>query len=114
MNLLPYAVAAWLFLIGLYAIVTSRNSLAPLVATEAAGGVPTRADGRRSPPVRRGSRVRLAAAFAVAALVAGTGLLVFADPAWAHAIGAVALIACAVTVFGLASAPTGELRGRPC
>ena len=97
----------------LYALVL-RGRLDSTVATEAAGGVPTRADGRRSPPVRRGSRVRLAAAFAVAALVAGTGLLVFADPAWAHAIGAVALIACAVTVFGLASAPTGELRGRPC
>jgi hypothetical protein len=35
--------------------------------------------------------------------VAGTGLLVFADPAWAHGLGAVALIACAVTVFALAS-----------
>jgi hypothetical protein len=44
--------------------------------------------------------------------VAGTGLLVFADPAWAHAIGAVALIACAVTVFALASGPTAELAGR--
>jgi hypothetical protein len=45
----------------------------------------------------------------VATLVAGTGLLVFADPAWAHAVGAVALIACAVTVFALASGPPGEL-----
>jgi hypothetical protein len=42
-------------------------------------------------------------------VVAGAGLLVFADPAWAHAIGAVALIACAVTVFALASGPTAEL-----
>ena len=41
-------------------------------------------------------------------LVAGAGLLVFADPAWAHAIGAVALIACAVTVFALASRPAGS------
>jgi cytochrome bd ubiquinol oxidase subunit II len=60
-------------------------------------------------PVLRG---RLAAAFAVATLVAGAGLLVFADPAWAHAIGAVALIACAVTVFALASGPAAELRER--
>ena len=45
-------------------------------------------------------------------VVAGAGLLVFADPAWAHAIGAVALIACAVTVFALASGPTAELAGR--
>ena len=51
----------------------------------------------------RSPRVPLAAAFAVATLVAGTGLLVFADPAWAHGLGAVALIACAVTVFTLAS-----------
>jgi cytochrome d ubiquinol oxidase subunit II len=72
----------------------------------ASGEVRPGAAGRRSP---RGSRVPLAAAFAVAALVAGTGLLVFADPAWAHAVGAVALIACAVTVFGLASRPAGEL-----
>jgi hypothetical protein len=41
----------------------------------------------------------------VVTLVAGAGLLVFADPAWAHAIGALALVACAVTVFALASSP---------
>jgi hypothetical protein len=61
------------------------------------GAVRPGAAGGRSP------RVPLAAAFAVATLVAGTGLLVFADPAWAHGLGAVALIACAVTVFALAS-----------
>jgi hypothetical protein len=60
----------------------------------------------RSP---RRSRDPLAGAFAVVTLAAGAGLLVFADPAWAHAIGAVALIACAVTVFALASRPTEEL-----
>ena len=52
-------------------------------------------------------RDRLAGAFAVATLVAGTGLLVFADPAWAHGLGAAALIAWAVTVFALAARPTG-------
>src|SRR5215472_302939 len=61
------------------------------------------AAGRRSPV--RGSRDLLAGAFAVATLVAGAWLLVFADPAWAHGLGAVALIACAVTVFALASRP---------
>jgi hypothetical protein len=45
-------------------------------------------------------------------LVAGIGLLVFAEPAWANGLGAVALIACAVTVFALASGPTTELAGR--
>jgi cytochrome d ubiquinol oxidase subunit II len=76
---------------------------AAAASASASGEVRAGAAGRRSP------RVPLAAAFAVAALVAGTGLLVFADPAWAHAVGAVALIACAVTVFGLASRPAGEL-----
>ena len=50
-------------------------------------------------------RVSLAAGFAVVTLVAGVGLLVFAEPAWANGLGAVALIACAVTVFALASGP---------
>jgi len=54
------------------------------------------------------ARVRLAAVFAVATLAAGTGLLVFADPAWAHGIGAVSLIACAVTVFALAAGSPPE------
>jgi hypothetical protein len=38
-------------------------------------------------------------------LVAGVGLLVFASPAWAIAIGVLALLACAVTVFALTAAP---------
>jgi cytochrome d ubiquinol oxidase subunit II len=57
---------------------------------------------------RRSPRVALTAAFAVAALAAGTGLLVFADPAWAHGLGALALLACALTVFALASGPAGK------
>jgi len=81
----------------------ATDAAAVSVSASASGEVRPGAAGGRSP------RVPLAAAFAVAALVAGTGLLVFADPAWAHAVGAVALIACAVTVFGLASRPAGEL-----
>ena len=57
---------------------------------------------------RRGRGWR--AAFAVVTLVAGAGLLVFADPAWAHGLGALALITCAVAVFPLAAAPTGDER----
>ena len=76
------------------------------------GGVPGAARVRAGAGGGRSPRVRLAAVFAVATLVAGTGLLVFADPAWAHAIGAAALIACAVTVFALASGPAAELRER--
>jgi cytochrome d ubiquinol oxidase subunit II len=75
-------------------------------AAAASGDVRPGAAGGRSP---RRSRDPLAGAFAIVTLAAGAGLLVFADPAWAHAIGAVALIACAVTVFGLASRPAGEL-----
>src|SRR6185312_11101228 len=75
-------------------------------AGAAASGEVPRAAGRRSP------RVSLAAGFAVVTLVAGIGLLVFAEPAWANGLGAVALIACAVTVFALASRPTTELAGR--
>ena len=92
----------------LYSLVL-RGRLDTAVAAEAGTApqdeVPPGAGGGRSP------RVRLAAGFAVVTVVAGAGLLVFADPAWAHAIGAVALIACAVTVFALASGPAAELRG---
>jgi cytochrome bd ubiquinol oxidase subunit II len=64
---------------------------------------PGRADGAGS-----AGRTRLEAAFAVVTLVAGAGLLVFADPAWAHGLGALALVACAVTVFALAAEPPGS------
>ena len=72
---------------------------------------PAAAEGQAAGPGQPGAggpRDRLAGAFAVATLVAGAWLLVFADPAWAHGLGAVALIACAVTVFALASRPAGE------
>jgi cytochrome bd ubiquinol oxidase subunit II len=81
---------------------------APAAAGPAAGagvGAGPGGAGRRSP------RAALAGVFAVAALAAGTGLLVFADPAWAHGVGALALVACAVTVFALASGPARELPG---
>ena len=79
---------------------------AAAAATVSAGEVTPSAGGGRS------LRVRLAAVLAVVTVVAGAGLLVFADPAWAHATGAVALITCAVTVFALASRPAAELRER--
>jgi cytochrome bd ubiquinol oxidase subunit II len=53
----------------------------------------------------RGSRGWLVAPFTVVTLVVGVGLLVFADPAWAHGLGAVCLLACAVTVFALVADP---------
>ena len=45
-------------------------------------------------------------AAAVAGLVAGTGLLVFANANWAHLVGVACLVLCAVAVFLLA-APDG-------
>jgi cytochrome bd ubiquinol oxidase subunit II len=53
-------------------------------------------------------RTGLAGAFAVVTLVAGAALLVFANPAWAHAVGALCLVACAVTVFGLTATPAEQ------
>jgi cytochrome bd ubiquinol oxidase subunit II len=90
----------------LYSLVL-RGRLDTAVVSDSAAAAP--ASGAVRPGAAGSRRVPLAAGFAVATLVAGTGLLVFADPAWAHAIGAVALISCAVTVFALASAPTQEL-----
>jgi len=40
---------------------------------------------------------------AVVGLVAGAGLLVFADATWAHLLGVACLVVCAVSVFGLAA-----------
>jgi len=48
---------------------------------------------------------RLWGAAAVVGLVAGAGLLVFLDPAWAHGLGVACLVLCAVAVFRLASSP---------
>jgi hypothetical protein len=91
----------------LYSLVL-RGRLDTAVVSDAGAAADGGAAAGRGRSPRR-SRDPLAAAFAVVTLAAGAGLLVFADPAWAHAIGAAALIACAVTVFGLASRPAGEL-----
>jgi cytochrome bd ubiquinol oxidase subunit II len=53
-------------------------------------------------------RGRPAWAFAVVTLAAGAGLVVFAGPAWALGIGALLLVACAVTVFALTAIPDEE------
>jgi cytochrome d ubiquinol oxidase subunit II len=53
-------------------------------------------------------RDRVQGAAAVVGLVAGTGLLVFADSAWAHALGVASLLLCATTVFLLAATPTAR------
>ena len=38
-------------------------------------------------------------------LLAGVGLVIFAGPAWALGIGALLLVACAVTGFALTAIP---------
>ena len=46
---------------------------------------------------------RVAGGFAAACLIAGSGLLVFSDAAWAHALGVACFVGCAVVAFGLAA-----------
>jgi cytochrome d ubiquinol oxidase subunit II len=51
---------------------------------------------------------RLAGAFAVTSLLAGTGLMVLSDSGWAHAFGITCLVAFAATTFTLAATPPAE------
>ena len=75
------------------------DATAPPVQAEPVTAVPVTAVPRRVTPARA------AWAFAVAALVAGAGLVVFGGPTWALGIGALLLVACAVTVFALTAIP---------
>ena len=100
----------------LYTLVL-RGRLDTAAATEpalaAAGPGVAAGSARRAPAVRPARRRKaLAALFAVATLVAGVGLLVFADPAWAHGVGAACLLGCAVTVFRLAAEPPNATPSR--
>jgi cytochrome bd ubiquinol oxidase subunit II len=74
------------------------------------GAVGGRADGGGgvdgagwAPALLVGTRLRAWVMAAVAGLVAGTGLLVFANADWAHLIGVVCFAVCAVAVFRLAA-----------
>jgi cytochrome d ubiquinol oxidase subunit II len=54
-------------------------------------------------------RLRLAALASSGFLIAGIGLLNFADGDWAHSVGVICLLGFAITVFvGIASDPTAE------
>ena len=78
----------------------------PVVPSVAAG--PTGAAGAAGPTGAGRGRIALgrpAWAFAVVSLLAGVGLMIFAGPAWALGIGALLLVACAVTVFALTAIP---------
>jgi cytochrome d ubiquinol oxidase subunit II len=86
---------------------TAEAAVAPAGGLAADGsaavaGRPIVAGRSGSATARRG---RLAAGVAALGLLAGVGLLVFTDPAWAHGLGVIALLACAVSVFGLVSGP---------
>jgi cytochrome d ubiquinol oxidase subunit II len=96
----------------LYSLVLRGRLDTSVVSDSVAAGAASADSGEVRAGAAGGRRVPLAAGFAVVTLVAGIGLLVFAEPAWANGLGAVALIACAVTVFALASGPTAELAGR--
>jgi hypothetical protein len=70
-------------------------------------------EGVRAPPGRvravRGERRRPGLGFAVAGVIVGAALLVFADPGWAQAIGVVCLCVAAVWIFVYAAtAPAGS------
>jgi cytochrome d ubiquinol oxidase subunit II len=76
------------------------------------GGAVGAAGGRAVGPVAGSAgavgavvRGRMAWGFAVVTLLAGVGLVIFAGPAWALGIGALLLVACAVTVFALTAIP---------
>jgi hypothetical protein len=67
------------------------------------GGVEAREDDERGERVLRLATVRAWGGAAGLGLVAGTGLLVFADASWAHLLGVALLSLCAVSVFRLTS-----------
>jgi cytochrome bd ubiquinol oxidase subunit II len=75
-----------------------RSAVIGVPVAVAAGGA---LDGRE--PAPPGIRVRPWGTAAVVGLVAGTGLLVFADASWAHLAGVACLVLCAVAVFLLAA-----------
>ena len=82
--------------------VATRPTRSPAIGL-AVGAVGAADDGRGSTP---GTRARAWGLAAVAGLVGGAGLLVFANANWAHLVGVACLVLCAVAVFLLA-APDG-------
>jgi cytochrome bd ubiquinol oxidase subunit II len=93
----------------LYTLVL-RGRLDPAATAGVAASVAAGAAAGGRGPAARGRAVwgRAAWAVAVVSLVGGVGLLIFAGPAWALGIGALLLVACAVTVFALTAVPEEE------
>lgn len=73
-------------------------------ATHSSAPPPVAAPAQAAP---RSPLPRASVAVAIAGLIAGTALLVFTDPGWAHGLGVACLIACAVATFRLATQPDG-------
>jgi cytochrome bd ubiquinol oxidase subunit II len=85
----------------------SPASASPAADSPAPGpGSPAARDASR--PAAPWTRVRAWGAAAVVGLVGGAGLLIFSDAAWAHALGVLALVLCAVSVFTLAAPVSGQ------
>ncbi len=61
--------------------------------------------GSTAVPAASTPRARTWGAVAVVGLVAGIGLLVFADAGWAHALGVAAFVLCGVATFTLIATP---------
>ena len=79
------------------------SAATPPFAASSSAAAPASGDAYAAMPAS--SRARAWGGAAIAGLVAGAGLLVFADAAWAHGVGVASLVLCAVAVFRLASAP---------
>ena len=77
-------------------------------AAGAGAGAPGASRVSTAPDASDPSRVRGWGGGAIVGLVGGTVLLVFSDAAWAHAIGALLLVLCAVSVFTLAAPGPGS------
>ena len=85
---------------------SSAQSVSPAGNSAPVRGSP--APARPSPAGPLAHRARAWATAALAGLIAGAGLLVFANPAWLHGIGVACLVLCAVSVFTLAAPPSRQ------
>jgi hypothetical protein len=95
-----------LFLRGRLDTPESHDPLHPESApAEAAASSPTAPSSHAGAAASAAPPAYLWGTAALVGLVAGAGLLVFLDPAWAHGLGVACLVLCAVAVFRLASSP---------
>ena len=80
-----------------------HGAAARVVDRRRSAGVVAGGSGEAGRALSSGARMRAWGSTAVAGLVAGTGLLVFADANWEHLVGLACLVVCAVAVFLLAA-----------